>query len=87
MENLTNADCDPTGNLNPVEFHVWRCWAHCETQKELEAITGLPFGTAKAIIGDVYSILRVSDKGAAIHKSWKMEIFTKENCELPKKKS
>ena len=81
-----NPDIDPTRTLSKKQFILWRFWAHCQTQRELQLMTGEPLGTVKATLGDIYGIFRVSDKGVAMHLSWKLGIFTSDNCNLPGKK-
>ena len=79
-----NCDTDPTGNLEKRVFEIWRLWGDCETQKELVERSGKPLGKVKGVLNEVYGILMTSDKGKAMHLSWKMGIFTLRNCDVPK---
>ncbi|MBI3500961.1 MAG: hypothetical protein HY063_04125 [Bacteroidetes bacterium] len=82
-EEPINPDIDSTRTLSKKEFSIFRYWAHSSTQQELAAHSGIPLGTVKVIVSDVYSILGESDKGKAIHLCWKRGIFTQHNCHLP----
>ena len=71
---------DETGLLDNRQFKVLLYWAEGELSKEqIGDKFSLSEGWAGKQLEKIYKLLKVRTRHGAVHKAWKMKIFTDEN--------